>query len=131
MTNLPAVVRWDLNGEDAEKLQNFYGKLFDWDFKDSNHPNKYRYIEAESGSGGIGGGIGELQKTDDPQNEVTRAQQHSGLLFYVRVERLEPYLERVERLGGKVVWGPLKIHEGLELAQVMDPEGNRVGLMQN
>lgn len=53
------------------------------------------------------------------------------LIVYVRVESLEPYLERVEKLGGKLVWGPLKIHEGLELAQVTGPEGNRLGLMKN
>lgn len=127
----PAVVRWDINGEDAEKLHNFFGKLFDWDFKASDHPNNFKYIEAAPGSGGIGGGIGELRKADDLSDEVTRAKQHPGLTIYVRVDELQPYLDRVEKLGGKIVWGPLKIHEGLELAQILDPEGNQIGLMKN
>jgi predicted enzyme related to lactoylglutathione lyase len=46
------------------------------------------------------------------------------------VQGLEEYLERVERLGGKVVQPPTPISETARVAMLLDPEGHRIGLLE-
>ena len=50
--------------------------------------------------------------------------------FYAGVQGLEGYLERAERLGGKVVQQPTPISETARVAMLLDPEGHRIGLLE-
>ena len=50
--------------------------------------------------------------------------------FYAGVQGLEGYLERAERLGGKVVQPPTPVSETARAAMLLDPEGHRIGLLE-
>ena len=50
------VVHFEVIGKDGQKLQRFYGQVFEWDIKADN-PMQYGMISGGEG-GGIGGGIG-------------------------------------------------------------------------
>lgn len=49
------VVHWKIASKDAERLQDFYTRLFGWKI-DSNNPMKYGMVDT-GGQGGINGGI--------------------------------------------------------------------------
>ena len=49
------VVHFEIAGKDGKKLQDFYGKAFDWKIKADESMGGYGMVEV--GEGGIGGGI--------------------------------------------------------------------------
>jgi uncharacterized protein len=109
------VVHFEVLGSDGPALQKFYGKLFDWKI-DSNNPMNYGMVEATEG--GIAGGVG---PTPDGSTLVT---------FYVQVDDLQGVLDRAEQLGAKTVMPPMDVPGGPSIAQFIDPEGNRIGLVK-
>lgn len=110
------VTHFEIIGKDGKKLQEFYGKLFDWHV-DANNPMNYGIVDTHT-EGGIGGGIGQAM---DGQKMVT---------FYVQVDDVQAYLEKATGLGGKTVMPKMDVPGGPTIAQVADPEGNVIGLVQ-
>jgi hypothetical protein len=108
------VVHFEVGGRDAEKLQKFYADVFHWEV-DANNEMKYGIVKASDG--GIGGGIG-----PHPMAPV--------VTFYVAVDDLQAYLERVEKLGGKTITPPTEIPNMVTFAMFEDPEGNKIGLVK-
>ena len=109
------VVHFEIIGKDGKKLQEFYGKLFDWHI-DANNPMNYGIVDTH-GEGSIGGGIGQT----DSQNQVT---------FYIQVDDPQAYLNKIEAMGGKTVVPVTEIPDMVTFAQFADPEGNVVGLVK-
>jgi predicted enzyme related to lactoylglutathione lyase len=109
------VVHWEIMGKDAPKLHKFYSDLFGWSIKADN-PMGYGLI-AGPDAGGVGGGIG----SGDGTTYVT---------IYVKVNDLQAYLGKVERLGGKTVVPPTEIPGMVTFALFSDPDGNHVGLIK-
>lgn len=109
------VVHFEVIGEDGTKLQKFYGEVFAWKV-DANNPMSYGMVSASEH--GIAGGIG----AGEPQGR--------GVTFYVEVPNLETTLSTVEQRGGKTVMPPADVPGGPRMAQFLDPEGNRIGLIQ-
>ena len=109
------VVHWEVTGQDAKRLQDFYTNLFDWHV-DADNPMNYGLVDTHA-EGGINGGIG---PTGGGPNRVT---------FYVQVEDLQAYLDKAESLGGKTVMGPTNIQDMVTLAIFTNPEGNTIGLV--
>ena len=112
------VVHFEVIGKDGEKLQRFYGQVFDWDIKADN-PMRYGMISGGEG-GGIGGGIGAAPPDMQPH----------GVTFYIEVANLDQTLEQVEKSGGKIEMPPSDVPGGPRMAQFKDPEGHLVGLIQ-
>ena len=119
----PAVVMWDLNARDAGVARGFYGDLFGWEIGEPSR-DRVRLSTVGCGEGGINGVIGQAPHEGDEDQGV----RHTGLIFYVKVDDVQAYLDRVERLGGRAVWGPTEVAPGLTIAQFEDPEGTRLGL---
>ena len=111
------VVHFEVLGQDGGKLQTFYSELFDWTINADN-PMKYGLVEAQGGKG-IGGGVG---AGGDAPNHVT---------FYVEVDDLQAYLDRLERMGGKTIVPVTEIPNMVTFALFADPEGNTVGLVKS
>ncbi len=109
------VVHFEVTGTDPKKLQQFFAKLFDWKI-DTSNPMGYGMVHADGQ--GIGGGVGEAGPGP------------GGVTFYVRVEDLEGYLTKAERLGGKRLGGPTQVGPDTTLAWLADPEGHRIGLVK-
>ena len=109
------VVHFEVVAKEGKKLQQFYSNVFDWSI-DANNPMNYGMVNTNA-EGGINGGIG---PTDGP-NQVT---------FYIQVDDLQAYLNKVESLGGKTVMPPTEIPNAVTLAMFSDPEGNIIGMIK-
>ncbi|HYM15648.1 MAG TPA: VOC family protein [Dehalococcoidia bacterium] len=107
------VVHFEIHGKDGKRLQEFYGKLFDWSV-DANNPMNYGMVAPASA--GMGGGI---TAGDAPMVTV-----------YVEVPELAAALASAESLGGKTVMPPMDVPGGPTIAMFQDPEGNTVGLIK-
>jgi len=114
------VVHFEVIGRDGEKLQSYYSDLFGWEI-DSNNPMSYGIVQRENNVNadgiGIGGGVG--RGPEGYAGHVT---------FYVEVPDVEAALAKAETLGGKRVFGPDEVTEGVEIGQFTDPEGHVVGV---
>ena len=118
------VVHFEVVGQDAKKLREYYGKLFGWEFDVMDGgPTEYATVSRDSNAGGngagIGGGIGGAPEGYD--GHVT---------FYVETDDVEGSLAKAEELGGSRMMGPDKPVEGLEIGLFNDPEGHTVGLVK-
>ncbi|MET1008393.1 MAG: VOC family protein [Propionibacteriaceae bacterium] len=121
------VVHFEIIGTAPDKLRDYYGGLFGWQF-DTPSPvagevsdgDQYGFLElvtAPDGSGirgGVGGGPGRTP--------------HS--IFYVAVPDVEAALTRAEELGGSRTLGPVTSPNGLVIGQFLDPEGTAIGVAQ-
>ncbi len=107
------VTHFEVLGPDGKKLQQFYASLFDWKI-DANNPMDYGMVGKEGE--GIGGGI---SNSMDGQSRVT---------FYVEASDPQSLLDKVEKLGGKVVMPLMDVPGGPTIAQFTDPAGNVIGL---
>ena len=111
------VVHFEVIGRDGEKLQRFYGEVFDWKI-DASNPMNYGIVD--NGGEGINGGIGAAQPGGN-----------GHLTFYVAVDDLDEHLRKIEAAGGSTVMPPTEIPGMLTFALFSDPEGNVVGLVKN
>ena len=112
-----SVVHFEIAGKDGRKLQEFYGKLFDWKINVAAEMGGYGLVEGSEG--GIGGGIFQGQEGIAPFVTV-----------YVSVDDLQAYLDKAARLGGKTIVPPTPIPGMGAFAMFHDPEGNLVGLFK-
>ena len=112
------VVHWEIGGRDGGKLRDFYSQLFDWNVDVQEAMGDYGLVEAAEG--GIGGGI---MQTTDPMPE-------SYLTFYIQVDDLQAYLDKVGSLGGSTVLPPTDIPNIGAFAMFSDPAGNTLGIFK-
>ncbi len=110
------VVHFEVVGKDANALQSFYKRAFDWQMERAI-PNYAMALTKSEGS--INGGVGAA-----PNGDAGR------VTFYVEVEDLEAMLRKIENLGGGRVMGPMDVPGGPSIALFSDPEGHVVGLVK-
>lgn len=117
MTKARPVVHFEIRGRDPKRLQHFYRELFNWQISEGAVPG-YALVEAGEGGPeqGVGGGIAQA---DAP-----------GVSVYVQVANLAESIQRAEQLGAKKILDPVDVPGGPTIAQIQDPEGNLVGLVQ-
>lgn len=108
------VVHFEIGCRDKGKTSRFFADLFGWQMAESGPA-----VNIATGSDkGIQGHITSLGH--EPEHYVT---------FYVQVDDIQAYLDKVKELGGKVLLPPIKIPTGT-FSWFMDPDGNVVGLLQ-
>ena len=115
------VVHFEVIGKDGKKLQEYYSELFGWEI-DANNPMKYGVVKGEdnpSSVPSIGGGV--AGGPDGYDGHVT---------FYVAVPDVEAALAKAESIGGKRIFGPDEVMEGLVIGQFTDPEGHVIGVLR-
>jgi hypothetical protein len=110
------VVWFEVAGRNLDTLSKFYGELFGWKVNTDN-PIGYGLVDTAA-EGGIPGGI------------FTPGEDVEYVSFYVAVHDLDESLKQAEKLGAKVVQPPTPIPEGPTIAMVNDPEGHRIGILQ-
>lgn len=104
------VVYFEIGCRDMAKTQEFFGKLFDWKLTPSGPATMI-----DTG-GVVPGHITSLGH-----------EPHTFTHFYVQVDDVQTYLDKVTALGGKTLVPPVEIPTGT-FAWFADPEGNVVGL---
>ncbi|HEY2407309.1 MAG TPA: VOC family protein [Polyangiaceae bacterium] len=115
-TNSNAIVHWEIQAQDPNKLWKFYGDVFGWKI-DSKNPMNYGMVDSK-GSSGIAGGIG-----------GSMGGQGSRVLVYAEVASIDATLKRVESKGGKTVMPRTDIGPVI-MGVYTDPEGNTMGLIE-
>ena len=94
-------------------LSAFYRDLFNWSMSDGP------VIRIAAGIGGpLPGPTGSMRTSD-----------HPGISLYVQVLHIDETLAKAETLGGKVLRQPV-LTAGADVAGMLDPEGNRIMLVQ-
>ena len=112
------VVHWELWSENPDAVSDFYAKVFDWNVRHLPDLN-YRLVETGGGPG-INGGIMKPQKGPWPGKTT----------FYIDVEDLDAYRDRIEAAGGKMVVHKMEVPGVGALSLFEDPEGRVLGLWQ-
>ena len=112
------VAFFEVISDNPDLIRDFYTQLFGWTVADSGQPG-YWVVDTGAGLDGIGGGIGAPQR-GQPAGRTT---------LYIRVDDLQAYLDKAERLGGKTLVppSPLPANWG-SFAIFTDPDGQLVGL---
>ena len=85
------VVHFEIMAKNGRRPQAFYSSLFDWNIN-ANNPMNYGLLDTGKKKNGINGGIGEVQKKQQP-----------SVTFYVEVEDCQKYLNKAVGLGGKII----------------------------
>jgi predicted enzyme related to lactoylglutathione lyase len=109
------VTHFEIEGRDGKKLQAFYAGLFGWTV-DASNPMEYGIVSPVEN--GIGGGIAASQ---DGRSHVR---------VYVEVDSIDPFLEKAQSMGGKVVMPRTVLPGMVTMAQFEDPAGNVIGLAE-
>jgi len=109
------IVHFEVTGQDAKKLQDFYRKAFDWSLQPAG--NDYAIVTTGEDAK-IAGGIGKAQFGE------------GCATFYVGVADIEAAFKTVESLGGRRVAGPYDVPNGPTIGFFVDPEEHVVGLVK-
>lgn len=112
------VAFFEVVSPDHERAQKFYSELFGWQVAADPAMGGYGLVDTGAGEGAIGGGIGPASEPDG-----------AGVKIYMRVDDLDAYLERAEKLGGRRLVPPTDLPGDFgRFAIFADPDGNQVGL---
>ena len=122
----PTIIHFEIPAENVEKLKSFYETLFGWkivktgvDFMD------YWVIQTvptdDNGMLKRPGVNGGMYKKESESNVS---------INYVAVEDIDKALVDAVKLGGKVVQGKQEVPGVGYVAQLRDPEGNAIAMIQ-
>jgi uncharacterized protein len=112
------IAYFEISSPDAARAQKFYGDLFDWTVNVDESMGGYGMVDTGAGEGAVGGGIGQSSGPDDV-----------GVKIYARVDDLDRYLAKAEKLGGKTLVPPTDLPgDWGKFAVFADPDGNAFGL---
>ena len=108
------IAYFDIASTDTDRISKFYGELFGWEVTAGPEDG---YSMVDTGHD-IGGGVGPTQG-DAP----------GGITVYVKVDDLQAYLDKAEKLGGTTVVPPTELPGDYgSFAVFVDPDGNSFGL---
>lgn len=114
--NNPEVGWFEIMTGDAKSLWTFYTDLFGWEIKGGDNEGMiYGEVDTKTGKG-INGGIGTAPNAPDMVS------------VYASVDDIQKYLDKAVELGGKALFGPMKVDEHLSVGMVADPQGAHFGL---
>jgi uncharacterized protein len=110
------VVHWEIQSQMPDRLHDFYRDALGWNV-DANNPMNYGMVSS-GGKDGINGGIGGSDGAPG-----------SRVVVYATVPDINAALARIEEHGGRTVVPRIDIGVVI-MAQYVDPEGNRMGLLE-
>ena len=112
------VAFFEIISPDHERAQEFYRDLLGWQVTADPAMGGYGLVDTGAGEEAIGGGIGPGEAPGEKSVKI-----------YMRVDDLDGYLERAEKLGGKRLVPPTDLPGDFgRFAIFTDPDGNQVGL---
>ncbi len=111
----PGEFSWhELATTNHEAAFDFYHKLFGWEKTDSMDMGEAGIYQMYGHKGRTLGGI--FNKTADMPGPP-------AWLCYIKVPDVREAVERVKKMGGSILNGPMEVPGGDLIAQCMDPEG--------
>jgi predicted enzyme related to lactoylglutathione lyase len=123
------IVHFEIPAKNTEKLKKFYSGVFGWKIEKGSEemsgPMEYWLIETVPVDKqqrpirpGVNGGM--YKKEDEKMKQVN----------YIAVESADEYIEKVKKLGGKIVNPKQEVPQVGWVAIAEDPEGNQFGILQ-
>lgn len=117
MNRIKNIFNWvEIRVRDLERSQKFYGSLYDWKITCGENKD-FAYWVLSTGEK-PGGGLWRMPK-----------EKPVGVYVYILVDDIEKTLEKVVKLGGKMVV-PKSKENGNAMATFADPDGNLFGLYE-
>jgi uncharacterized protein len=110
----PAIIHWEIQAQDAARVQRFYADLFGWKI-DAANPMNYGMVSSK-GAAGINGGIGGTSGG-------------SRLLVYATVADINRVLAKAEALGAKTILPRTNVGPVI-MGIFEDLEGNHFGILE-
>jgi predicted enzyme related to lactoylglutathione lyase len=122
------IIHFEIPANNIENLKTFYEKLFNWKIIHSPVENMdYWVIQTvptdDKGmlqKPGVNGGMYAKSKE---QKDLTQVN-------YITVENVDKYMEKLIKLGGKIIRSKQQVPTVGYIALALDPEGNPFGLLQ-
>jgi predicted enzyme related to lactoylglutathione lyase len=115
-----SVTHFEIYAENLPNLAQFYGDLFDWKIEKAPGIDYFRIQTGPPETHGIAGGM--LNRPiPGPRSWV----------HYVLVDSIDETIDRVQRLGGKLLRPKAAVPKTAWYAVVEDPEGNIFAVYQN
>ncbi len=119
------IIHFEIPAEDVDKLKRFYEELFGWKIIQSPTPLDYWLIQTvpiDSNGMPLRPGInGGMFKKEQPEAKP---------INYFAVESINDYLDKILKLGGKVISPKQEVPNVGWIAAAEDPEGNQFALIQ-
>ena len=119
------IIHFEIPANDVEKLKAFYEQIFDWKIVQTPGLIDYWIIQTvpTDANGtplrpGVNGGL------------YKRLLPESKPINYFAVESISDFLEKIEKLGGKVTQPKQEVPNVGWIATAEDPEGNSFALIQ-
>jgi len=119
------IMHFEIPANNVEILKAFYEKVFGWNITLAAGPIEYWIIQTVPMNPrgmlvrpGVNGGMYKKQLPD------------SKPLNYFSVESISDFLDKIEKLGGKVIQPKQEVAEIGWIAAAEDPEGNQFALFQ-
>jgi len=110
------VVFFQIRAKDAKAMRAFYREMFNWQIEENDFAARI--------APGVGPPVEGLGGVMVPDADTP------GVSLFIQVRDLQESLAKAERLGGKKTADPFDVPAGPTIAQIADPEGNLVGLVQ-
>lgn len=126
MSEMPTVGQFcwnELSTTDVKKAKDFYGKVFGWEFDDTEMGDMTYTMVKVKGKKACAG-IWAIPK--DMQSQIP-----PHWMSYVLVENLEKSLAQVTKLGGKIVRPATEAGDFGIFAIISDPSGAMIALWEN
>jgi len=123
------VVHFEIPANDIQKLRKFYSGVFGWKIEkgseDMGGPMEYWLLgtvpvdqQMRPLRPGVNGGL--YKKTDKKMNPIV----------YISVESADEYIEKIKKLGGKIIVPKQEVPKVGWTAIATDPEGNQFAIIQ-
>jgi predicted enzyme related to lactoylglutathione lyase len=120
------LIHFEIPANNVEKLKRFYEEVFGWKITQASGPIEYWAIQtvpADPNGKLIRPGVnGGMYKKEVPESKPVN---------YFAVESITDFLEKIEKLGGKVTQPKQEVPEIGWIAAAEDPEGNLFALIQS
>jgi predicted enzyme related to lactoylglutathione lyase len=119
------IIHFEIPAADFDKLKQFYAGLFGWKIEKYPGPMEYWMIQTvpvdENGMPQRPGVNGGMVKKNSPEQKPVN---------YISVESIDESVEKVTKLGGKIVSPKQEVPNVGWITTAMDPEGNHIALLQ-
>jgi predicted enzyme related to lactoylglutathione lyase len=121
------LIHFEIHASDPERLREFYGDLFGWQFQSWGGPMEYWLVTTGPASqAGIDGGL--VRRQGPPPVE---GQPVNGFVCTVDVASVDETVAAAVGKGGRVAVPRMPVPGIGWLAYLKDPDGNIFGVMQN
>jgi predicted enzyme related to lactoylglutathione lyase len=119
------IIHFEIPASDVEKLRRFYTGVFVWKIERHPGPMEYWMIQTVPTDD-----QGMLQRPGVNGGMVKKERSEQKPVNYISVESIDKSIEKVKKLGGKIISPKQEVPNVGWIATTVDPEGNHIALLQ-